>query len=127
MAAVLASRNMAAKLRRAASFDSGHRFELPKAQMPGVGLAPGGPVAAEDIRNLQRGTRHSRRRLSSLLSQAKPVQRAHHLADRARGHARVERRRVELRVAQEHLDDADVDILLQEMRRKAVPAISIKT
>ena len=58
VAAILASRNMAAKLRRAAGFDSGHRFQLAEAQMPGVGLAPGGAVAAEDIRNLKRGTRH---------------------------------------------------------------------
>jgi hypothetical protein len=31
MAAVLASRDMAAKLRRAAGFDGGHRFELSEA------------------------------------------------------------------------------------------------
>ena len=73
--------------------------------MPGVGLAPGRPVAAEDIRNLKRGTRHGPRRSSLglvllLLDQAEPVQGAHHLADRAGGHARIERRRVELRVAE---------------------------
>ena len=112
---------MAAKLRRATGFDSGHCFELPKAQMPGVGLAPGGPVAAEDIRNLQRGTRHSLRRLSSLLSQAKPVQRAHHLADRGGGHARVKRRRVQLRMAKQNLNHPDIDILLQQMGGKAMP------
>ena len=99
------ARNMAAKLRRAAGFDGCHCFQLPEAQMPGVGLAPGGPVAAEDLRNLKRGTRHGPRRLGLglvllLLDQAEPVQRAHHLADRAGGHARVERRRVELRVAE---------------------------
>ena len=63
VAAVFASRNMAAKLRRAAGFDGGHRFQLAEAYMPGVGLAPGGPVAAEDVRNLKRGTRHGPRRL----------------------------------------------------------------
>ena len=69
--------------------------------MPGVGLAPGGAVAAEDVRNLKRGTRHSRWRLSLLLlNQAEPVQRAHHLADRACGHPRVERRRVQLGMAE---------------------------
>ena len=35
------ARDMAAKLRRAAGFDGGHRFQLAEAQMPGVGLAPG--------------------------------------------------------------------------------------
>ena len=34
-----------------------------------------------------------------LLDQGKPVQGAHHLADRGGGHARIKRRRVELRVA----------------------------
>src|SRR5271166_1697612 len=93
--------------------------------MASVGLTPGGPMAAEDVRNLKRGTRHGRRRLSwriaSLLKQGEPVERAHHLADRGGGHARVERRRVELGVSQEYLDDPDIDILLKKMGRKAVP------
>ena len=126
VSAVFAARDMAAKLRRAAGFDGGHCFQLPEAQMPGVGLAPGCPVAAEDVRNLKRGTRHGPRRLRLglvllLLDQAEPVQRAHHFADRACGHARVKRRRVELGVAEQHLDDTDIDILLQKMGRKAVP------
>jgi hypothetical protein len=123
--AVFASRNMAAKLCRAAGFDGCHRFESPEAQMAGVGLAPSSPMAAEDIRNLKRGTRHSRkrlaRRIAPLLVKGKPVERAHHLADRACRHARVKRRRVELGVSQQNLDHPDVDILLQKMRRKAVP------
>jgi len=32
--------------------------------MPGIGLAPGCPVAAEDIRNLKRGMGHGPRWLS---------------------------------------------------------------
>ena len=59
--AVFAARDMAAKLRRAAGFDRGHRFQLAEAHMPGVGLAPGRSVAAEDIRNLKRRTPHDRR------------------------------------------------------------------
>lgn len=94
--------------------------------MPGIGLTPGSPVAAEDIRNLKGGTGHGPRRLSlglilPLLSQGKPVQGAHHLADRACGHAGVKRCRVELGMAQEHLDDPDIDILLEKMGREAVP------
>jgi len=58
VATVFASRDVAAQLRRAAGFDGGHCFQLPEAQMPGVGLAPGCPVAAEDVRNLKRRTRH---------------------------------------------------------------------
>ena len=73
--------------------------------MPGVGPAPGGAAAAKDIRNLKRGTRHNPRRSSLglvllLLDQAKPVERAHHLADRACGHARIKRRCVELGMSQ---------------------------
>ena len=94
--------------------------------MPGVGLAPGSPVAAEDVRNLKRCTRHGPRRLRpwaplSSSDQAEPVQGAHHLADRAGGHARVERRRVKLRVSKQHLNHTNIDILLQQVGRKAVP------
>ena len=92
VAAILAGGDIAAKLRRAAGFDRGHRFQLAEAQMPGVGRAPGGAVAAEDVRNLKRGARHGPRRLSLgvvllLLDQGKPVQGAHHLADRGGGPA----------------------------------------
>src|SRR5208282_4469283 len=93
--------------------------------MPGIGLAPGSPVATEDIRNLKRGARHGRWRLSwriaPPLKKRKPVQGAHHLADRGGGHARIERRRVELGVSEQHLDDPDIDVLLEKMGRKAVP------
>src|SRR5258706_1449123 len=94
--------------------------------MPGVGLAPGSPVAAEDVRNLKRGTRHGPRPLSLglvflLLDQAEPVQGAHYLADRAGGHARIERRRIKLRVSQQHLNHTNIDILLQKMGGEAVP------
>src|SRR5690349_4837271 len=49
------------------------------------------------------------------------VERARHLADRADGDAGVERRRVELLVSEQNLDDADIGLLLQEVGGKAVP------
>src|SRR5271165_5276959 len=49
------------------------------------------------------------------------VERAGHLADRLDGDARVERRRVELLVSEQNLDDPDIGLLLQEMGGKAVP------
>src|SRR6202022_3758813 len=49
------------------------------------------------------------------------IERAHHLTDRLGGNARIQRRGVELGVAEQHLDHADIDVLLQEMRGKAVP------
>src|SRR6516165_1849983 len=49
------------------------------------------------------------------------VERACHLAERADGDAGVERRRVELLVSEQNLDDPDIGLLLQEMRGKAMP------
>src|SRR6516162_1804892 len=49
------------------------------------------------------------------------VERAGHLAERADGDAGVERRRVELLVSEQHLDDPDIGLLFQKMGGKAVP------
>src|SRR3954447_6053772 len=48
------------------------------------------------------------------------VERAGHLADRVDRDAGVKRRRVELLVSEQNLDDADIGLLLQEMGGKAV-------
>ena len=53
MAAVPASRDMAAQRRRSAVLDGTHHLELAEAQVTGPGLPEGGTVGAEDIRNLQ--------------------------------------------------------------------------
>src|SRR6516225_9605504 len=52
---------------------------------------------------------------------AEPLERALDVADRADGDAGVERRRLELRVAEQHLDHANVDALLEQMGGEAVP------
>src|SRR3954471_10582872 len=49
-----------------------------------------------------------------------PVERAHDGADCAGGDAGIERGGVELGMAEQDLDDANVDVLLQEMRGEAV-------
>src|SRR6516225_992336 len=49
------------------------------------------------------------------------VERAGHLADRADGDAGVERRRVEFLMSEQHLDNPNIGLLLQEMGGKAVP------
>ena len=70
MAAVLAARDMAAERRRAAALDGAHHLELAEAHVAAVGMTPSGPVVAEDVRDLQRGTGHVgrlRRRLVLLL------------------------------------------------------------
>jgi hypothetical protein len=53
-AAVVALLDMTAQCCRAAGFDSAHETALAAAQMAGMGLTVSGPVAAEDIRHLQR-------------------------------------------------------------------------
>src|SRR3954452_15825333 len=50
-----------------------------------------------------------------------PVERADHGADRGVSDAGVKSGGVELGVAEQHLDDADVGVLLQQMRGEAVP------
>src|SRR5438094_7708059 len=49
------------------------------------------------------------------------LQRAHDLADRLGGNAGIERRGVEPGVTEQHLDDADIDVLLEQVGGKAVP------
>src|SRR6266853_6283761 len=56
--AVLATRDMAAERRRAAALDGGHHLQLAEADVTGIGSAPRRTVAAENIRNLKRGTGH---------------------------------------------------------------------
>ena len=44
---------MAAEDDRAAALDSRHHLELAEAEMPGIGFAPGGAMAMEDVCDLQ--------------------------------------------------------------------------
>ncbi len=48
-------------------------------------------------------------------------QRVHDLADRLSGEAGIERRGLELGVTEQHLDDANVDVLLEQVGGEAVP------
>ena len=57
----------------------------------------------------------------SLSLQREVLQRAHDLADRLGGDAGVERRGIELGVPEQHLDHADVDLLLEQVGGEAVP------
>ena len=115
--ALLATRDMAAQRRRAAALDRRHHLELAEAHMAGIGLAPCRSMAAEDIRDLQRRTRHASRasggRLSPLALQRDALQWADDLADRLGGDARIERRGIELGVTEQHLDHSDIDVLLE--------------
>jgi hypothetical protein len=55
---VLAARDMAAELRRAAALDRRHHLQLLEAHMASIGLTPCRSMVAEDIRHLQSWTRH---------------------------------------------------------------------
>ena len=61
VAAILAALDMAAESSRAALLNGRHRLELAKAHMTGIGLAPGRPVAMEDICDLELWAAHGRR------------------------------------------------------------------
>ena len=55
---VLTACDVAAERRRAAAFDCTHHLQLVEAHMAAVGLAPGGTVIAEDVRDLQNWSNH---------------------------------------------------------------------
>ncbi len=54
MAAALAALDMITEDRRAAGLDRRHDLELAEADVAGMGRAPGGPVSAEDVGDLER-------------------------------------------------------------------------
>ena len=55
------------------------------------------------------------------------LERARHRPDRLGGDTGVERGRIQLGMAQQHLDDADVDILLEQVSCEAVSTMSLET
>jgi hypothetical protein len=61
VATVLAALDMTAEDGRAAVLDGRHYLELAKADMPGIGSAPDGPVAMENVCDLQPLGAHGRR------------------------------------------------------------------
>src|SRR3954447_26159795 len=110
VAAVFAALDMAAEDGRAAVLDGRHHLELAEADVPGIGLAPGGAVAMEDVCALQFLAAHGRRLFPgsgpSFGRLPEPVEPAGYGADRGVGDAGVTGRGVELGVAEQHLDDA---------------------
>ena len=103
--------------------------------MAGVGLTPSRAMGAEDIRDLQGETSHKKRasggrfRLGGALRrdlgqvQIEPLQRAGDVTDRVDGDAGIERRRLQFGVAEQDLDDPDIDVLFQQMGCEAVALI----
>src|SRR6202011_2566218 len=97
--------------------------------MAAIGIAPCGTVIAEDIRDLQRWPGHAgglRRLGPALLLRLPPpaaelAKRAFDGRDPAGGNARVARRRIELIMAKNGLNQTNIRAALQEMGGKAVP------
>ena len=124
--ASIAADHIAAQPRRAAGFDGRHHLELVEADMAGIGGTPCRTVIAEDVRDLQSGLRHGIGPLAGCLAlllrqRRQPIQRARHRADRPGRDLRIDRCRLQFGMPQKHLDHADIDVLLKEMRREAMP------
>src|SRR5262245_15239596 len=60
---------------RAAALDGAHHLQLGEAHMAAVGVTPGGPVVAEDVRDLQSWPRHGVGGLCRRLLRLRPVKR----------------------------------------------------
>ena len=80
-------------------------------------LSPSRPVGAEDIRDLQGGAFHARLRCGGRSG----LQWTDHLAQDLGGDVGVQRCRLELLVAEQHLDHANIHLLLEQVRGEAVP------
>ena len=116
---------MASERRGAAALDGTHHFKLSKADMAAVGIAPSGTVIAENIRGLQHWPGHGGGlggRLT-LLPWRLPLaaERAFDGGNPAGSHTRVARRRIELVVAQNRLDQTDIQALLEKMGGEGMP------
>src|SRR5258708_23699864 len=72
---VLTARDMAAERRRATALDRTHHLQLLEAHMGAVGLSPRRAVIAEDVRDLQSRSNHSRRRYGACGSFLSPFPR----------------------------------------------------
>jgi hypothetical protein len=107
---------MSAQCRRAAPFDGRHDLQLPQAQV--CRGSPRWPVAAEDLRNLQ----HEALRRAGLPGR-QPVQRAGDLLQQVGGDLDVKRGVLQLRMAKQDLDHADVHLLFRQVCRETMSTI----
>src|SRR5271169_3937302 len=76
VAAILAALDVAAERGRAAALDGRHHLELAEAHMPGIGFAPGGPMAVKDVCDLQPRAAHRRRATLRVLASPQAAARA---------------------------------------------------
>jgi len=110
------AQRVAAERGAATLLDRRHDLELSKTQVTTLVMPQDRPVGAEDIRDLQGGALHARLRCG----RGTWLQRTDHLAQDLGGDVGVERCRLKLLVAEQHLDHADIHLLLEQVGRKAV-------
>ena len=118
--AIVALLDMATEHRRPTRGDGAHHAPFDAAEMPGAGLSKRFAMAAEDVRHLQNRS-HAARSAGRHDLQTKPVKRAWRVADGLGGDLGVARRALQAGMAEQHLDDAHIGPVLQQMRREAVP------
>ena len=112
--AVITAQDMAAEAGTATLLDRCHHLQLAEADMACVVAPPRRPVVAEDIRHLQGRPCH-RRSLHGRID-VQILQRAFHLAQKFGCDLAVAGGVLQLFVAQEHLDDADILMMLEQVR-----------
>ena len=109
-----ATQDVSTQHRRAALFDGRHHLELAQAQVAALLPAPGGAMCAEDVRDLEGRTSHGN------LGRVRGLKGADDFAQEIGRHLRIECGRLQLLVAEQDLNDADVDLLFEEVSRKTV-------
>src|ERR1700741_3144012 len=98
-------------------------FNWPRLTWPALALRHAGPWPRKISATSKAGrdTRGSAGRPDLLELERDVLQRAHDFADRLGGDAGIERGGVELGVTEQHLDDADIDVLLEQVGGEAMP------
>ena len=120
--AVITAQDMAAEAGTATLLDRRHYLQLAEADMACVVAAPRRPVVAKDIRHLQGRPCH-RRRLDGRVD-VQILKRAFHLVQKFGCDLAVAGGVLELFVAQEHLDDADILVVLEQVRGEGMPTMN---
>jgi len=109
---------MPTERRAAALFDGRHDLELAEAEVAGLRVTPSRPVSAEDIRDLQGEASHARGLAGCLDLQV--LQWAFHLMQELGRDLAIAGGVLELLVAQQHLDNADILVVLEQVGGEGV-------
>ncbi len=117
--AAIATQYVATERGAAAALDGRHGPELTEADMSCVVLPPRRPVVAEDVRDLPRRPAHGRGSVQGLRIQI--LQGAFDLAQQTRCHLAVAGGILELFVAEQDLDDADILVVLEQVCGERMP------